>query len=118
MHLSLEPVVGPDGETWQVSLDGSVATDKKTIAIRADLQPNTSRHSAVSLGKFDDGNVEVGIKLHRNSEWVGPPEEVTCLTAIGDLPPDLDYVWPACSQLSIPGLSGKIDEPEVGHKLL
>jgi hypothetical protein len=73
VHLSLEPVVGPDGETWQVFLDGSVATDKKTIAIKADLQPKTSRHSAVSLGKFDDGNVEVGIEIHRNSEWVGPP---------------------------------------------
>lgn len=73
VDLSLESVVGPDGDTMDVHIDATVGVAGKTVKIDTSWLTKISKQDSITIGKLGEADVVLRLTPHRLTNYWGPP---------------------------------------------
>jgi hypothetical protein len=73
VDLSLETVVGPDGDAMNVHIDATVGVAGKIVKIDTSWLTKISKQDSITIGKLGDADVVLQLTPHRLTDYWGPP---------------------------------------------
>lgn len=88
LNLEVSPVIGPDGNTVDLLIEGSSRIGKKVVRLNNMRKMKLSEPADITLDEVDGTTVKLHIEVHRMANYMGPAalkDETTKAKAIEEI---------------------------------